>query len=148
MKTYLMRIIGAVLISIFTELALPEKWDKYTKIITGLIIITSIASPLKKTLNLDFKKYFNTPEKLEVNAQEYSVSLIKEELEKTVSNDIKQRMSDEFNTDIFADVCVKINEENKISGILSINLIGNVNDSIVDRINEIYAPEEVLINGF
>ena len=148
MKTYLMRIMGAVLISVFTEFVLPKKWSKYTKIITGLIIITAITSPLEKTFNLDFKKFFYTPEKLEINAEEYFVSLIKEELEKTVENDIKQRMSDEFKKEISADVSVSINEENKISGILSINLIGDVSDTIIDRINEIYAPKEVLINGF
>ena len=148
MKAYLMRIVGAVLISIFTEIALPEKWGKYTKIITGIIIIAAIVSPVENAFNIDLKKHFNTPEKLEINAEEYSISLIKEEFEKTVANDIKQRMSDEFNKDIIAEVSVRINEENKISGIRSINLIGTVNDLMVNRINEIYAPEEVLINGF
>lgn len=148
MKSYLMRIIGAVLISIFTEIALPETWSKYTRIITGLIIITAIAAPLEKTFNLDFKKYFNTPQELEINAQDFSLTLIKEELEQTVEKDINQRMSDEFNKHITSEVSVQTNEENKISGILSINLIGDVNDLMVNRIKEIYAPEEVFINGF
>ena len=148
MKSYLMRIIGAVIISIFSEITLPESWSKYTKIITGLIIITAIAAPFEKTFNLDFKRFFNTPQELDVNAQDFSITLIKEELEKTVEKDINQRMLDEFNTQITSEVSVKTNEENKISGILSINLIGDVNDLMVNRIKEIYAPEEVFINGF
>ena len=148
MKSYLMRIIGAVIISIFTEIALPEIWSKYTKIITGLIIITAIAAPLEKAFDLDFKKYFDTPQKLEMSAQDISITLIKEELEKNVEKDINQRMIDEYNKHITSEVCVKTNEENKISGILSINLIGDVSDLMVNRIKEIYAPEEVFINGF
>lgn len=148
MKGYLMSIVGAVLICVFTEIALPEKWGKYIKIITGLIIITTIASPLERTFKLNFDEYFDTPQEIRINAQDYTINMIKKELENTVANDIKQRMSDEFNEDISADVYVSLNEENKISGILKINLIGNVNDLMVNRINEIYAPEEVLVNGF
>lgn len=148
MKGYLMSIVGAVLICIFTEIALPEKWGKYIKVITGLIIISTIASPLEKSFRLDFKEYFDTREEIQINAQDYTINMIKKELENTIANDIKLRMSDEFGADILADVYVSLNEENKISGILKINLIGNVNDLMVNRINEIYAPKEVLVNGF
>ena len=148
MKSYLMGIFGAVLISVFTDMILPEKWSKYIKIITGLIIISTIAAPLGKTINFDFEKHFEVPKNIEFDAEEYSLSLVKEEFEKTVSNDISQRMMDEFNKEITAEVEVSVNTENKISGIQTINLIGDVNNLMVNRINEIYAPREVMINGF
>ena len=71
MKEYLMRIVGAVLICVFTDMALPDKWSKYIKIITGLIIISTIASPLERPLNLNFTKYFKESEKLEIDGEEY-----------------------------------------------------------------------------
>ncbi len=148
MKNCLMRIVGAVLINIFTDSALPPKWSKYTKILTGLIIISAIFSPVEKLFDIDFDSFFKTPETLFSSADNYSVSLIKSELEENIEKDISTRILDEFDTKISAEVSVSVNEENKISGISSINLIGNINQSILDRINEIYAPTEVLINGF
>ncbi len=148
MKEYLMRIIGAVLICVFADMLLEEKWSKYIKIITGLIIISAISTPLQKPLNLDFKEYFNETKKLEADGTQYSLVLIREELEKSLENDINSRFIEEFNQDIKAQVDVSLNDENKISGVEKINLIGSINQKMIDRINEVYAPKEVLINGF
>lgn len=148
MKEYLMRIIGAVLICVFADMLLTEKWSKYIKIITGLIIISAISSPIQKPLKLDFKKYFNETKQFETDGIKYSVELIKKELEKTLENDINKRFIDEFKQDIKAEVEVSLNDENKISGVEKINLIGSINQEMINRINEIYAPEEVFINGF
>ena len=148
MKEYLMRIIGAVLICVFADMLLTEKWSKYIKIITGLIIISAISSPIQKPLKLDFKEYFNETKQFETDGITYSVELIKKELEKTLENDINKRFIGEFKQDIKAEVEVSLNDENKISGVEKINLIGSINQEMINRINEIYAPEEVFINGF
>ena len=141
MKEYLMRIIGSVLICVFADMLLTEKWSKYIKIITGLIIISAISAPFQKPLNLDFKEYFNETKKLETDGMEYSIELIKKELEKSLENDINKRFIDEFKQDIKTQVNVSLNDENKISGVEKINLIGTINQKMIDRINEIYAPE-------
>ena len=148
MKGYLMQIVGTVLICVFTDIVLPDKWSKYVKIITGLIIISAIAAPLEKPLNLNFTKYFKESEKLEANGEEYQRLLIKKELENNIATDIKTRISDEFNININADVEIEINDEDKISGIDKISLKGNINQKIVDRINEIYAPGEIFSDGY
>lgn len=148
MKGYLIKIIGAVLICVFTDIALPDKWSKYVKIITGLIIISTIASPLEKPLNLNIKDYFIISDKLEMNGEEYQRSLITDELEKNISEDIRIRISDEFDKDVKADVKIKINEDNKISGIDKISLYGDINKEILNRINEIYAPKEIFSDGY
>lgn len=148
MKEYLMRIIGAVLICVFADMLLTEKWSKYIKIITGLIIISAISSPIQKPLKLDFKEYFNETKQFETDGIKYSVELIKKELEKTLENDINKRFIDEFKQDIKAEVKVSLTDENKISGVEKINLIGSINQEMINRINEIYAPEEVFVNGF
>ena len=51
MNTYLLNLTGAVIITVVLEILLPENWNKYTKIITGLIIISAIAYPIKNKLN-------------------------------------------------------------------------------------------------
>lgn len=147
MKGYLMGIVGAVLICVFTDIALPDKWSKYVKIITGLIIISAILAPLEKPFNINFKEYFKESEKLEMSGEEYQRELILEELENNIESDIKTRISDEFNTNINADVKIEINDEDKISGINKISLQGDINQKIVDRINEIYAPGEIFSDG-
>ncbi len=148
MKSYLMNIIGAVLICVFTDIVLPDKWSKYIKIITGLIIITAIASPLENKLNLDFSEHIDQAQKFQSNGEEYTALLIKEELENTIKTDIEQRILDEFDKEIECNVSVGLNSENKISGILRVNLIGDVNSKMLSRIEEIYAPKEVLANGY
>lgn len=148
MKSFLMRIVGAVLINIFTDIALPPKWSKYTKIITGLIIISAIFTPLEKIFDIEFDDFFKAPDSLFTSADDYSVSLIKSELEARIEADIAERMKEEFDAEIAAEASVSLNEENKISGIKSIKLIGEVNQKILERIYEIYAPEEVSVDEF
>ena len=149
MKEYMMNIVGAVLISVFAQVILPEKWNKYIKIITGLIIISAIVSPVKEFRKINFENYTYEAEKFNSEGENYTRELVISELSTRINNDIKTRISNEFFTEVDAKTTISVNKNNEISGISKIELTGkNINNSIITRLKEIYAPEEVLINGF
>ena len=46
MKEYIITIIGATLLSAMAGIIAPEKWRSYVQVITGLVIISCIISPV------------------------------------------------------------------------------------------------------
>ena len=148
MRNYLMNIAGAIIITVFAEIMLPDKWSKYVKIITGIIIISAIASPVKDKINFDISAFVDEGEKYVKAGEEYSNELILSELEKNINSDCKQRIYEEFGVDAEVVCKIEVNEENEIVGVLEMRLEGNgISSSVINRIYEIYTPQEVIVNG-
>ena len=148
MRTYLMNLAGAIIVTAFSDVLLPDKWSKYVKIITGLIIISAIASPVKDKINFDISSFFLESGQLNQQGEEYSKKLVANELEKKINEDCELRILEEFNIDADVRCKIEVNEKNEIVGIEEINIIAqNVGKEVVSRINEVYAPKEVRING-
>ena len=148
MKEYLMNIAGAIIITVFAEVMLPDKWSKYVKIITGLIIISAIASPVKDKINFDIKAFFDEGEQYVKTGEEYSAGLIKTELEKRINEDCAYRIMEEYKKDITVTTKVEINDKNEITGVLLMEIEGDeLGSDALGRIYEIYAPKEVIVNG-
>ena len=148
MKGYLMNISGAVIISVFAEILLPGKWSKYIKIITGLIIISAIASPIKEKINFDISSYYKEVETLQTDATEYKQSLVAAELAKRVNDDCENRLLEEFGINVNVECDISVNEDNQITGVKTVKISGGkISDKAVERIKEIYAPQEVITNG-
>ena len=148
MKNYIMSIVGAVLICIFSEMVLPDKWNKYLNIITGLIIIGAICTPLSYAFDFSIWQQINENQDFSVIAKDYSVNLVKNELEKNIKNDLEERILTEFKKETSVKVSVLTDDDNKITGIEKIILSGNIDENIISRVNEIYAPKEIVINGY
>lgn len=148
MREYLMNIAGAVIITVFAEVLLPYNWSKYVKIITGLIIISAIATPLKDKINFDISQFFDESEEYRIEGEEYSRELVRRELSDKINADCEQRLLDEFNLNADVKCEIEINENEEITGVKSIEIIAEeVGDGVIYRINEIYAPREVTVNG-
>ncbi|MBQ3037907.1 MAG: stage III sporulation protein AF [Clostridia bacterium] len=148
MRDYLMNITGAVLISVFCDVLLPDKWSKYVKTITGLMITAAIISPLG-SFNIipDMSGFISEAGRLEEEGEQVRNNMILEELEKNIEEDIRERFLKEFNREVSADVSVETNSDNEITGVKSIRLTGNkIDENMINRINEIYAPTEVYID--
>lgn len=147
-KEYLMNIAGAVIITVFAEVLLPDKWNKYIKIITGLIIISAIAAPIKEKINFDISDYSTDIEDLQTDGEEYSKRLVIDELCERISTDCEERLSEEFGISAEAECRISVNESNEITGVEAIEITGeNISEKAVERIKEIYAPQEVIANG-
>lgn len=148
MRAYLMNIAGAVIITVFADVLLPDKWNKYIKIITGLIIISAIASPVKSKINFDISRFFRESEQLQLQGEDYSKQLIKTELASRINSDCEQRLKDEFNITADVSCSLFVNDYSEITGVDTIEITAkNINSEIIARINEIYAPKEVIVNG-
>lgn len=147
MREYLMNIIGAVLISVFCDVLLPDKWSKYVKTITGLVIMAAIISPLGNFEIPDMSEFVRESQNIETKGIDTRNKMIVNELEKNIENDISERFLAEFNIDIKAEAVIQINADNEITGVKSITLRGgNITAQMIERIREIYAPTEVFIN--
>jgi len=148
MREYLMNIAGAIIITVFSEVMLPDKWSKYVKIITGLIIISAIASPIKDRINFDISAFFDEGEQYVKTGEEYSQNLIKAELEKRINEDCAQRIMEEYSKKISVRTRVATNSKNEITGVLLMEIEGDeLSTAALERIDEIYAPQEVIVNG-
>lgn len=139
MKTYILTIIGAAVLSSFASMLAPDKWRKYVGVITGLVIISCIIAPIAKITKTDLFSGFDAIE----NAEEYSVNLqeemIKEELSKRVGEDIAARLEREFNIKASARVQININENHEITGIEKIHIKGDhLTPAATARLCEIY----------
>ena len=148
MKVYLLNIAGAVIITTVSEILLPASWNKYVKIITGLIIISAIAYPIKDKLNFDISANLPGFEEISDESEAYSDKLIIQELEKKINFDCEQRLSDEFNINADVSCDISVNSDNEITGVRRITVKGKITHSAVERIKEIYAPQEVIADEY
>ena len=149
MKSYLLNVICAVLISMFCNILLPKEWGKYVKIITGLIIISAILSPLNFKWSFDEFNFEQEQAEFKQEAEQYSSSLIKEELKKRIEDDAQKRILEEFDKDVQINAEIQTNAGNEIIGIEKIEIIGkNIGENITQRIIQIYNPTEVSISEF
>ena len=148
MKAYLLNITGAVIITVISEILLPENWNKYIKIITGLIIISAIAYPIKDKLNFSISDSIPGFEEISQKGESYSNTLIKEELAKKINTDCEERLMREYNADVKVKSEISVNSDGDITGVKRISIKGKIPHSALERINEIYAPEEVIADEY
>ncbi len=147
MKSYIITIIGATLLSSVGVMLTPENMRKYVSIITGFIIISAIVAPLSALRDIDI---FSGLDDISTNTQNYeeiySASVLGA-LSARIEEDIKERLKDEF--DYTGDVSVRILAENtNIKSIAEIILHSHVSDNkIVPRLMEVYNVNEVVLNG-
>lgn len=146
MKTYILKIVGAALIAAFSEYIVPKDWQKYMKLISGFIIISVIIPPLSKGFNTDiFPDFEMENEYLEEGTKEMYEN-IKIQLEENICSDIKLRIKNEFSKEVEAKVTIKVNEEGKIESVQKIELFGEENSEITERLKFVYGTEVVIWN--
>lgn len=146
MKAYIITIIGATLISAVAGIIAPEKWRGYVQIITGLVIISCIVSPVASIVKSDiFDGFEGISESIE-NSDNLQADLVMEELKKRINDDIEERMKKEYNLSVSADCDISVNSEGEIEGVESVHVSGDkLTDRARMRLCEVYGlkPYEV-----
>lgn len=149
MRDYLLSIVGAVLIAVFTDILLPDKWNKYIKVITGLIIISTITSPLSKFHFPDMSDYFYEAQELTKAGEDRQNELVQKELARKICDDIKYRLKEEFNINADIRVTISVNAENEITGVEKIEISGGkIDEKVKARLEEVYSPGEVIADEY
>lgn len=146
MKAYIITIIGATLLAAMAGILAPEKWRSYVQVITGLVIISCIISPVTTVVKSDIFRGFDSVEENIENSENLQAELVIEELKKRVNSDIEARMQKEFNLSVTASCEIRVNEEGAIEGVDGVRIYGNkLTDRARSRLCEVYGlkPYEV-----
>lgn len=145
MKAYILKTVGAALLSAFSEYLAPKDWQKYIKLISGFIIISVLISPFSsKTPAVLFEDFEIDAEYTKKEGEEIMHDKIKEELQKKVEEDIVLRVSQEFSQSVSAKVDIKTNSDGLIESVKRIELTGEKNDSVTERLKFAYGTDEVI----
>lgn len=143
MKAYILTIIGATLLSAYAANLAPESWRKYVRIITGLVLIICILSPVKSIVSTDLFGEFDITEYSGIEGKTQT-ELVAEELCERVKADIEERLKKEFNINVSAKVKISVNQQGEIAGVEEIRVAGDeLTDMAKARLCEVYGVEEV-----
>ena len=139
MKAYIISIIGATLLAALAGILAPEKWRGYVQIITGLVIISCIVSPVTAIVRTDIFDGFDSVSENIEDGENMQRALVMEELEKRINEDIAARMKKEFSLDVSAQCVIRVNGEGEIEGVESIYIHGDkLTQRARDRLCEVY----------
>lgn len=147
MTAYISSIIAAAVLSGAASLLSPESWRKYVGMITGVVILCTIISPLSE---IDVSDIFDSLD-TRISVQETEageklrLDMIKKELEKRVNMDIKERMKKEFNAGINAAAEISTDADGNITGVNEIVINGRLPETAVNRLCEVYGIEKASI---
>ena len=143
MRGYFMMVVGAAVLSALASIMTPEKWRKYIQLVTGIVILCCITSPIAAFLGSDGG--FSIPEIS--SAADYDEDMHKdiviEELRERIEEDIEERMKREYGAQIIAEVKIDINENNEIEGVTRIYIRGKLNEAAKQRLCEIYGVDMI-----
>lgn len=143
MKEYILSIIGAAVLSSFAAMLSPEKQRKYIGVITGLVIISCIVSPISKLTGTELFGGFEYIEDCEKYTYDMQKEMIIEELNESIGEDVSKRLSEEYGINAAADVSVSVNENNEIDGITEIRIGGaSLTNAQKARLCEVYGIRE------
>ena len=130
MKAYIITVIGAALLSALAEIISPEKWRGYVKIITGLVVISSIIGVFE---GLD-ESIASVGETRDTQNE-----IIAAQLKKNIDADIEKRMKDEYGLNIDAECELGFDGDGKMTGVKEIRVYGSpLTDGAKRRLCEVY----------
>lgn len=148
MKTYIIQIVGAALLAVFADILSPKGWKKYMGIVTGMILLTVIVTPVANLRGVDVLSGYRETDEVISRGNEIYGDMIKNEFSKSVAMDVRERIRREFSQDVSVEVEVEINDKGNIEKILKITISGTgLDKKIADRISYIYDVDEVVLNA-
>ena len=131
----------------FADILSPSEWKKYTSVVTAIILMSVIVTPVMHIRKIDIMSGYSEDEII-ANGEEIFSDSLKTEFSKKVAEDVRIRISDEFSLDTSVEVEVVLNKSGSIDKISKITISGsNLNGRVSERIKNIYDVEEVVLNG-
>lgn len=148
MREYIILIAGAAVLSVLGEMMSPESWKKYIRIITGLIVVSVIVTPIAelKKINLLDGIDFKVSEEL----TDYSNQWLLDEFTDNVCTDVKDRVKREYGKECEVRINVAVSGENEIEGIERMEVYMNFPPAeLKEKLSQMYGIDssEVILNG-
>lgn len=148
MKSYIIQIVGAALLSVFADILSPSGWKKYMGIITGIILLTVMITPAAKLNGIDIMSGYREAYEVTADGNILYSDMLKREFSKRIAIDVQERIRQEFSAEVSVAADVEVNDRGSIEKIISITISGeNVNSKMADRISFIYDVDEVILNA-
>lgn len=139
MKSYIIAIIGATLLSAAANILSPENWRKYVAAITGLVIIACIISPISAVMQNDIFDGFENVNEIITDGEDMQYELVKSELSKKINDDIEARLTKEFNLNVRAECDILVNDNDEIERVAYVRIYGDkLTERAKNRICEVY----------
>ncbi len=149
MRQYIISIAVSAVVSTIVGIITPDKWRKYVHIVTGLVIVLCIASPVFSLLKSDiFEGFSYNDTVVSKDGEEMLRGELTKELSERIENDISERLKKENGINCSAEVKISVNDEGAIEGVDEIILYGDkMNGAVYSRLKEIYGTDEVIYGG-
>ena len=148
MKSYIVSIAGGALLAVFADIFSPSGWKKYISIVTGIILITIIMTPIANLKKIDILSAYSEFNDNAISDGERIYSdMLKKEFSERLAVDIKERIKSEFGKDVSVEVVVEMNDSGGIKKADKI-IIGGISEDkkISQRISYVYDVDEVIFN--
>ena len=144
MTNYVTSIVAAAIFAGMASVLSPEKWRKYVGMITGIVIICIVISPIMKTNTVKIFDDFNSKiSSAEIeDGEKIRIEMISTKLEEGINRDIEQRMKTEFDINVKATAEVGFNDEGKVTGVNAIKIKGKLKPEAAKRLCEVYGIGE------
>lgn len=141
MDKYLTTLITAAVLSAVAKNVSPERWQKYIGVITGIMLVSVIVSPLFEIAKIDLFEEFSYESGTNMLAQ---YEAVKEELEKRVSEDAANRLKEELGGEYRVQAKLEVNENNEIEGVKEMIVWTREKEAPVRRIlGAVYSPQKI-----
>lgn len=147
MRAYIIKIVGATILAVFGDMLSPPGWKKYIGIVSSLILMSVIVTPVAEIKGIDITSGYEDTQIADDGTMLYS-SMLKQEFSKNIALDVKERILSEFSVDASVEAEVNVDDNGNIANISKIKITGeNLTDEIKARISYIYDVDEVVINA-
>ena len=147
MKTYILRIAGAALLAVFADMFSPSGWKKYMGIVTGIILMIVIVTPIANLQAGNVLGNCSESEEYTNDGAKLYADMLKREFSKSVALDVRERILNEFSKDTVVEAEIETDDDGNIEKILKITVSGrDLKKEIADRISYIYEVDEVILN--
>ncbi len=141
MDKYLTTLITAAVLSAVAKNVSPERWQKYISIITGIMLVSVIVSPVFEFAGVDLFSEFSYSEETDMFAQ---YKAVKEELEKRVAEDARARLEENLPGEYKVQAELFVNENNEIEGVKEMIVWTKEKEAPVKEIlGTVYSPQKI-----
>ena len=147
MRTYIISVAAAAVISAMVNMIAPERWSKYVGMATGLVVVMCIAQPVFSLFHEDVFEGFSYAAEYGAGAGE---EMLREEVKRglceRVEEDAAARLKSEFGRECRVEAEIAVNENAEITGVESMVIYGDGLDAAARaRMREVYGVSDVTI---
>ncbi len=148
MKQYIILIVGAALLGVFADMISPDGWKKYVRIITGLVILSVIISPVAKIKDIDLFAGFDSQETYKEEGQKVQKEAVASEFQRALEEDAQSIIDKEYGIKATVHADVRVNENGEIEEVESLEVEARrTPKELRDRLSYIYgvSPDKVVL---